>query len=75
MLVDEVAEGFEVAACGLGVRVFLEFAPGGEQDEFGVPGAGSFLEFTAGSTTQQGAQGGVGQLIGQATTTGPGCGR
>lgn len=42
--VDEVDEGLEVAACRIAGRIVPYFAPGGEEDEFGVAGAASFLE-------------------------------
>jgi hypothetical protein len=42
--VDEVDEGLKVAACRIVGRVVLYFAPGGEEDEFGVACAAAFLE-------------------------------
>lgn len=45
--VDEVDEGLEVAAGGVVDRVVLYFAPGREEDEFGVVGATSFFEIAS----------------------------
>lgn len=54
--VDEVDEGLEVASGGVVGGVVLQFAPGGEQDEFRVCGAAAALEVA-------GCEGELGQLV------------
>lgn len=48
VLVDEVDERLQVTSGGVVFGVVLQFAPGREEKEFGVPGAAAFLEVAGG---------------------------
>jgi hypothetical protein len=55
VLVDQVDQGHQVVTSGVVFGVLAQLAPGGEEEEFGVPGAASFSQVAGGGG--QSAQG------------------